>query len=41
MDALRNLATVAIRLFSRNDITETVRWAYRDIRRPFQLLGIT
>lgn len=41
MAALRNLAIGAIRLFGRNDITETTRWAHRDMRRPFHILGIT
>jgi hypothetical protein len=39
MASLRNLAIGAIRLFGRNDITETTRWAHRDMRRPFQILG--
>ena len=41
MAALRNLAIGAIRLFGRNDITETTRWAHRDMRRPFHILGLT
>jgi predicted transposase YbfD/YdcC len=40
MATLRNLAIGAIRLFGRNDITETTRWAHRDMRRPFQILGL-
>jgi hypothetical protein len=41
MATLRNLAIGAIRLFGRNDITETTRWAHRDMRRPFHILGLT
>jgi predicted transposase YbfD/YdcC len=41
MAALRNLAIGAVRLFGRNDITETTRWAHRDMRRPFHILGLT
>ena len=41
MAALRNLAIGAIRLFGRNDITETTRWAHRDMRRPLHILGLT
>jgi hypothetical protein len=41
MASLRNLAIGAIRIFGRNDITETTRWAHRDMRRPFQILGLT
>jgi hypothetical protein len=35
---LRNFAIGAIRLFGRNDIIETTRWAHRGMRRPFQIL---
>ena len=40
MATLRNLAIGAIRLFGRNDITETTRWAHRDMQRPFQILNL-
>lgn len=41
MAALRNLAIGAMRLFGREDIAETSRWANRDMRRAFAILGIT
>jgi hypothetical protein len=41
MAGLRNLAIGAIRLTGRTDITETNRWANRNMHRPFQILGLT
>jgi predicted transposase YbfD/YdcC len=41
MASLRNLAIGAIRLAGRTDITETTRWASRNINRPFTILGLT
>jgi predicted transposase YbfD/YdcC len=41
MAALRNLAVGAIRLGGRRDITETTRWATRDMDRPFKILQLT
>ncbi len=41
MAALRNLAIGAIRLAGRRDITESTRWASRDMHRPFKILKLT
>jgi predicted transposase YbfD/YdcC len=41
MAGLRNLAIGAIRTTGRTDITETTRWANRNMRRPFHILGLT
>jgi predicted transposase YbfD/YdcC len=41
MAGLRNLAIGAIRLTGRTDITETNRWANRNMHRPFQILELT
>jgi predicted transposase YbfD/YdcC len=41
MAGLRNLAIGAIRLTGHTDITETNRWANRNMHRPFQILGLT
>jgi predicted transposase YbfD/YdcC len=41
MAALRNLAIGALRLAGRTDITEATRWATRNMRRPFAILGLT
>jgi predicted transposase YbfD/YdcC len=40
MAALRNLAIGAHQLTGRTDITEATRWACRDRRRPFTILGL-
>jgi predicted transposase YbfD/YdcC len=40
MAGLRNLAIGAIRTTGRTDITETTRWANRNMHRPFHLLGL-
>jgi predicted transposase YbfD/YdcC len=40
MAALRNLAIGAHQLNGRTDITEATRWACRDRRRPFKILGL-
>jgi predicted transposase YbfD/YdcC len=40
MAALRNLAIGAHQLTGRTDITEATRWANRDRRRPFTILGL-
>lgn len=39
--SLRNLAINALRLAGRSDITESTRWASRNMTRPFAILGIT
>lgn len=39
--SLRNLAINALRLAGRRDITESTRWASRNMTRPFTILGIT
>jgi predicted transposase YbfD/YdcC len=41
MAGLRNLGIGALHLAGRRDISEATRWAGRNIRRPFQLLGLT
>ena len=41
MAALRNLAIGALRLTGRRDITESTRWASRDMHRPFKILKLT
>jgi hypothetical protein len=41
MAALRNPAIGALRLAGRTDITEATRWATRNMRRPFAILGLT
>lgn len=41
MASLRNLAIGAIRLAGRTDITETTRWASRNMTRPFTILDLT
>jgi predicted transposase YbfD/YdcC len=40
MAGLRNLAIGAIRTTGRTDITETTRWANRNMHRPFHILGL-
>lgn len=40
MAGLRNLAIGAIRTAGRTNITETTRWANRDMYRPFRILGL-
>lgn len=40
MAALRNLAIGAIHLLGRRDITETTRWATREMDRPFKILKL-
>lgn len=40
MAALRNLAVGAHRLAGRTHITEAIRWAGREMRRPFQILNL-
>ena len=41
MAALRNLATGALRLAGRIDVTDATRWAGRSMDRPFTILGLT
>ena len=41
MAGLRNLGIGALHLAGRRDISEATRWAGRNMRRPFQLLGLT
>jgi predicted transposase YbfD/YdcC len=41
MAGLRNLAIGALHLAGRRDISAATRWAGREMRRPFQLLGLT
>ena len=41
MAALRNLATGALRMAGRTDITKATRWAARSMDRPFTILGLT
>jgi predicted transposase YbfD/YdcC len=41
MASLRNLAIGALRLNGRTDIAEATRWATRNTRRPFAILGLT
>lgn len=40
MAGLRNLAIGAIRTTGRTNITETTRWANRNMHRPFHILGL-
>jgi predicted transposase YbfD/YdcC len=41
MATLRNLAIGAFHLHGRTDIAEATRWATRNMRRPFAILGLT
>ena len=41
MASLRNLAIGALRMYGRTDIAEATRWATRNMRRPFVILGLT
>ena len=41
MATLRNLAVGALDLAGRHDTTEATRWASRNMKRPFTILGLT